>query len=102
MGGHSSAHISLSITHLASSTYIISTNLDIQKHLLASASPSLLSHSLIMGDLNAHHLLWYGHGGGIPNKDLRQHTPPNSIVEWYENHSCLLHMNLESIHTSHV
>jgi hypothetical protein len=43
-----------------------------------------------MGDLNAHHPLWYGHGGDIPIKDLRQNTPFNSIAEWFENFGFLL------------
>jgi hypothetical protein len=34
---------------------------------------------------------WSGQGGGIPNKDLRQNTPSNSIAEWFENVSFLLH-----------
>jgi hypothetical protein len=44
-----------------------------------------------MGDSNAHHPLWYGHGRGIPNKDLRRNTPSNSIAEWVEKFSFLLH-----------
>jgi hypothetical protein len=29
------------------------------------------SPCILMGDLNAHHPLWYSRGGGIPNQDLR-------------------------------
>jgi hypothetical protein len=46
---------------------------------------------ILRGDLNAHHPLWYGHREGIPDKDLRWNTPSNSIAEWVEKFSFLLH-----------
>jgi hypothetical protein len=49
------------------------------------------SPCILMGELNTNHPLWYGHGGGIPNKDLRRNTPSNSIAGWFENFSFLLH-----------
>jgi hypothetical protein len=49
------------------------------------------SPCILMGDLNPHHPLWYGHGGGIPNKDLRRNAPSNSIAEWFSKFSFLLH-----------
>jgi hypothetical protein len=49
------------------------------------------SPCILMRDLNAHHPLWYSHGGGIPNKDVRRNTLSNSIAEWFEKFSFLLH-----------